>query len=62
VTRTRSTVNEIELTHVNLNDQTLEGFRIQPPGSACNTTRRRRRDRTIRIIFSTISEAHRGVK
>ena len=49
--------NEIEITHINLNDQTLEGFRHRKSSrcSACNIIRRRRPARTIRTICSTIS-------
>jgi carbamoyl-phosphate synthase small subunit len=47
--------NDIEITHVNLNDQTLEGFRIASPSSACSTTPKPRPARTIRTICSTIS-------
>jgi len=48
--------NDVEYTHINLNDQTLEGFRHKrEPVSPCSTTPRPRPGRTIRSICSMTS-------
>ena len=49
--------SDVELTHVNLNDETLEGFRhcAITPCSACSIIPRPRPGRTIRTTCSTIS-------
>ena len=48
--------SEVELTHVNLNDETLEGFRHQSTRcSASSTIRKRRQGLTIRTTCSTNS-------
>jgi carbamoylphosphate synthase small subunit len=48
--------NEVEITHINLNDQTLEASGIAASRcSACSIIRRPRRGRTIRTTCSTTS-------
>ena len=49
-------VPDAEVTHVNLNDGVIEGFRCRRrPPSRCSTTRRRRRDPTTPATSSTPS-------
>ena len=49
--------SDVEITHVNLNDQTNEGMRHRSPAafSACSIIPRRRPGRTIRTICSASS-------